>query len=212
MPSPPSPHQSYLWAGRTVGLLGGSFNPAHEGHRYISLQALKLLGLDAVWWMVSPQNPLKSSKGMAPLAERLAGAAKASHHPDIFATDIERHMHTRYTVDTLAALQKHFPHTKFIWLMGADNLLQIHRWRNWQRIFSLVPVAVLDRPPRSNSLRSCPALEKFRSSLKPQEQARLLKTCQPPVWTILRIPLDERSATEIREKEKLQPEQICAMV
>jgi nicotinate-nucleotide adenylyltransferase len=204
MPSPPSPHQSNLWAGRTVGLLGGSFNPAHEGHRHISLYALKLLGIDAVWWMVSPQNPLKSSTGMASLEERIAGAEKVSDHPAIFVTDIERHMHTRYTADTLTELQKHFPHTQFIWLMGADNLRQVHRWRNWQRIFNQVPVAVLDRPPRGSAIKSCPALERFRASLKPQEQAQLLKTHKPPVWTILHLPLNPLSATEIRERRKLQ--------
>ena len=198
MLSAPSPHQANLWANRTVGLLGGSFNPAHEGHRHISLYALKLLGLDAVWWMVNPQNPLKSTDDMASLGERMANAIEASGHPDIYVTDIERQLNTRYTADTLTELKKHFPHTNFIWLMGTDNLLQIHRWREWEKIFSLVPVAVLDRPPRGNSLKSCPAMEKFRASLKPQEQAQLLKTRKPPVWTILHIPLNEQSATVIR--------------
>jgi nicotinate-nucleotide adenylyltransferase len=201
---PPSPHHSIPWAGQTVGLLGGSFNPAHAGHRHISLQALKLLGLDAVWWMVSPQNPLKSTKDMAPLEERMAGALKASHHPDIIVTDIEQHMNTRYTVDTLTALKKHFPRTKFVWLMGADNLRQLHRWQNWQRLFSLVPVAILDRPPRGSSVKSCPAIERFRPSLKPQEQAHRLKACKLPAWTILHIPMNELSASGIREKRKLQ--------
>jgi nicotinate-nucleotide adenylyltransferase len=182
--------------------LGGSFNPAHEGHRHISLYALKLLGLDAVWWMVSPQNPLKSRDGMASLNDRMANARKASNHPDIYVTDIERQLNTRYTADTLAALKKHFPHTRFIWLMGTDNLRQIHRWRDWQRIFNLVPVAVLDRPPRGNNIKSCPALERFRASLLPQEQAQLLKTRKPPVWTILHIPMNEQSATEIRAENK----------
>ncbi len=197
-------YQSHLWSGRTVGLLGGSFNPAHEGHRHISLYALKLLGLEAVWWMVSPQNPLKSKKDMAPLQERMASARKASHHPRIIVTDIEQHLHTRYTADTLRALQTHFPATRFVWLMGTDNLHQVHRWQEWQKIFSLVPVAVLDRPPRGNSVRSCPAFERFRACLEPQEQSQLLKTQPPPVWTILHIPLNEQSATKIRAKSKLQ--------
>lgn len=200
----PSPYQSALWANRTVGLLGGSFNPAHEGHRHISLYALKRLGLDAVWWMVSPQNPLKSGKDMAPLKERLAGAVKTSRHPAIVVTDIEQSLHTRYTADTLATLKKHYPRTQFIWLMGADNLRQVHRWQEWKKIFMMVPVAVLDRPPRGDSLKSCPALERFRACLQPQERARLLKTRPLPAWTILHIPLSDLSATNIREKRKLQ--------
>ena len=205
MLSAPSLHHSTLWAGSTIGLLGGSFNPAHEGHRHISLYALKHLGLDAVWWMVSPQNPMKSGKNMAPLEKRLAGAMHASHHPRIIVTDIEQHLHTRYTADTLEALKKHFPRTRFIWLMGADNLRQIHRWQEWQKIFSLVPVAVFDRPPRGNSIKSCHAFDRFRACLQPQEQARLLKIYNPPVWTILHIPLNALSATKIREKRKLRP-------
>ncbi len=198
----PSPYEGTLWSGRTVGLLGGSFNPAHEGHRHISLYALKMLGLDAVWWMVSPQNPLKSHKDMAPLADRLASAKAASHHPRIIVTDIETKLHTRYTYDTLQGLKKHFPTTNFVWLMGTDNLRQIHRWERWQDIFNLVPVCVLDRPPRGNSLRACPAFEHFRRNLLPQEQAALLKTAAPPVWTILHIPLNEMSATQIRQQQR----------
>lgn len=204
MLSIPTPYQSSLWAGRTVGLLGGSFNPAHEGHRHISLYAIRHLGLDAVWWMVSPQNPLKSRKDMAPLETRMTSAVKASRHPGIVVTNIEQHLHTRYTADTLRALKLHFPGTNFIWLMGTDNLRQIHRWQEWQKIFNMVPVAVLDRPPRGNSIKSCPAFERFRACLQPQGQARLLKTCQPPAWTILHIPLNSQSATKIREKRKLQ--------
>lgn len=198
--TPPKPFSRELWAGRTVGLLGGSFNPAHEGHRHISLYALKLLGLDAVWWMVSPQNPLKSKKGMAPLEKRLASAEKISAHPHIHVTDIETHLNTRYTADTLAALRQTFSETRFIWLMGADNMHQIHRWQEWEKIFAMVPVAVLDRPPKGNVLRSCPAKERFRAALLPQEKAFLLKKQAPPVWTILHIPLNATSATAIRAK------------
>ncbi|MBI3440473.1 MAG: nicotinate-nucleotide adenylyltransferase [Proteobacteria bacterium] len=202
MPTTISAYHTNLWAGRTVGLLGGSFNPAHAGHRHISLYALKNLGLDAVWWMVSPQNPLKSHRDMAPLKERVASAVQASHHPDILVTDIEQQLHTRYTADTLVALQQRYSRTQFIWLMGSDNLQQIHRWQEWQKIFGLMPVAVFDRPPRS--IKSCPALERFRSCLKPQEKAALIKFEKPPAWTILHIPLNELSATKIREKRKLQ--------
>lgn len=196
----PAPYHASLWAGRTVGLLGGSFNPAHAGHRHISLYALKMLRLDAVWWMVSPQNPLKPAKGMAPLVERIASARRTASHPGIYVTDIEQHLGTRYTADTLQRLQQHFPYTRFVWLMGTDNLLQFHRWREWQSIFARVPVAALDRPPRGNSLRSCPAFERFRSRLLPQEAAQKLKAAPLPAWTVLHIPLNHLSATEIRAK------------
>jgi nicotinate-nucleotide adenylyltransferase len=204
MASAPLPAQESLWANRTVGILGGSFNPAHEGHRHISLEAMKRLGLDAVWWMVSPQNPLKPVKGMAPLPKRIAGAEAAARHPRIYVTDIEWHLRTRFTADTLAALKMHFPRTRFVWLMGVDNLRQIHLWHAWEKIFGLLPVAVFDRPPHGSALKSCPALEKFRSFLKPQEQAQSLKTLSPPAWTILHIPLQNVSSTAIRESKKLR--------
>jgi nicotinate-nucleotide adenylyltransferase len=134
----------------------------------------------------------------------MASAVKASHHPRIRVTDIEKQIDTHYTVDTLAALKGHFPTTRFIWLMGTDNLLQFHKWHDWHKIFSLVPIAVLDRPPRGNNIKSCPALERFRGYLLPQDQAQRLKTSRPPAWTILHIPLNKQSATDIREKRKLQ--------
>ncbi len=183
----------------TIGLLGGSFNPAHEGHLHISLYALKMLGLDAVWWMVSPQNPLKPTRGMATLTERMAGAEKiVNRHPRIHVTDIEKHLGTRYTADTIPALKIRFPRTRFIWLMGTDNLLQIHRWQEWEKIFLSVPVAVLDRPPRGNTVKSCRALERFRSRLLPQDEAARLKHAHAPAWTILHIPLNGQSSTAIR--------------
>lgn len=197
--TPPQPNSGNLWAGRTVGLLGGSFNPAHEGHRHISLYAMKMLGLDAVWWMVSPQNPLKSTKDMAPLGTRLANAARAAGHPRIIATDIETRMGTQYTTDTLGKLRRLFPRTQFVWLMGMDNLRQVHRWRDWQDIFHTIPVCVLDRPPRHNSLRTCAAMERFRQNLVPQEVARNIIKNPLPSWSILHIPLNSLSATEIRE-------------
>lgn len=141
----PHPLGYGLWAGLRVGLLGGSFNPAHDGHRYISRLALKLLGLDEVWWLVSPQNPLKPAAGMASLGDRLARAQAVADHPRIRVTDLERLLGTRYTADTLAALHRCFPRTRFVWLMGADNLLQVPRWQRWTEIFETTPVA-LRRP------------------------------------------------------------------
>lgn len=200
-----TPSSAAAWDNRTVGLLGGSFNPAHEGHRHISLYALKMLGLDAVWWMVSPQNPLKSKKDMAPMERRLADAKAVGRHPNIFVTDIETRLNTRYTADTLAALKTHFPRTRFVWLMGADNLRQFHRWHRWQDIFKSVPVCVLDRPPRHESIRACPAAGRFRQYLIDQSKCTTLKNKHPPAWTILHIPLDPTSATAIRAARRKMP-------
>lgn len=202
MRTAPSLYTSNLWSGRTVGLLGGSFNPAHEGHRHISLMALKHLGLDAVWWMVSPQNPLKSTRDMAPLPERVESARRASRHPQIVVTDIEQYLNTRYTADTLAKLRQIFPRTRFVWLMGTDNLRQVHRWQDWQDIFETTAVCVLDRPPRGNSLKSCPAMERYRHRLIPESAAPTLKFRELPAWTVLHIPLNHLSATAIRAARK----------
>ena len=132
--------------GFSVGLLGGSFNPAHRGHRRMSVAALDRLGLDEVWWLVSPQNPLKPKAGMAPLEARLASARAAARHPRIRATAIEAELGTQRTVDTLKALKRRFPQVRFLWLMGADNLAQFHRWADWRTISALVPIVVMARP------------------------------------------------------------------
>ncbi|HEX4178383.1 MAG TPA: nicotinate (nicotinamide) nucleotide adenylyltransferase [Rhizomicrobium sp.] len=131
--------------GLRIGLLGGSFDPAHDGHLYVSDIARKALKLDYVWWLVSPGNPLKPEPGA--LAGRLARArAAAAHHPFIRVSDIEQRLGTRYTVDTVRALQRRFPHTRFTWLMGSDNLEQFARWRRWQEIACAIPIAVVRRP------------------------------------------------------------------
>ncbi|MBM3560472.1 MAG: nicotinate-nicotinamide nucleotide adenylyltransferase, partial [Alphaproteobacteria bacterium] len=142
-PLPGSP----LFRGLRVGLLGGSFNPAHDGHRYVSTEALRRLGLDEVWWLVSPQNPLKPAAGMAPLAERLAGARAVARHPRIRITALEARLGTTWTIDTIVALGRRFPGTRFVWLMGADNLVQIPRWRDWSSIFNRIAIAVIARAP-----------------------------------------------------------------
>lgn len=187
---------------RTIGLLGGSFNPAHEGHRHISLQAIQSLGLDAVWWMVSPQNPLKGTRDMAPLDTRLEKARALAKHPKIHVTDIERQMGTQYTLDTIKALKTRYPRTTFIWLMGADNLATFHRWKNWREIFKALPVCVLDRPPQHGSLKNCPAAVAFRPYLITQSKSMALKKAKPPAWVVVRMPLNDMSATAIRKKSK----------
>ncbi len=187
---------------RRVGLLGGSFNPAHAGHRHISLEALKRLDLDEVWWLVAPQNPLKPLRGMAPFAKRLAAASRLADHPRIKVLDLEERLGTRYTADTITALQKLFPRTRFVWLMGADNLAQIRHWQHWTDIFSRVPIAVFARPTYClKGLAELAAKRYARQRVAPAS-ARRLAELAPPAWTFLPIKLDTSSATAIRSHRK----------
>jgi nicotinate-nucleotide adenylyltransferase len=189
-------------ARRRVGLLGGSFNPAHEGHRHISLQALKRLKLDEIWWLVSPQNPLKPVKDMAPLKDRLAQARAIAGKSRIKVSDIETRLGTRYTADTIAALQRQFPRLNFVWLMGADNLAQISRWDRWQSIFNAVPIAVFDRPAYSLSALNAKAAQRYARRRVAAEQAGELAVLPPPAWTFIRSRLHPASATQIRAQKK----------
>ncbi len=185
-------------AGARIGLLGGSFNPAHQGHREISLAALRRLGLDEVWWLVSPQNPLKGSTDMASAAQRLARARAVAGHPRIRPTGIESDLGTRYTADSLRALRRRFPRVRFVWLMGADNLVQVPRWQNWQEIFHLVAIAVFDRPSYSLRAWSGKAAQRFRGRQVPPARAAVLAGMNPPAWTFIRNRLNDLSATQIR--------------
>lgn len=181
-----------------VGLLGGSFNPAHDGHRHVSLLALKHLGLDAVWWLVSPQNPLKPAAGMAGYAERLAWAARVAHHPRLWVSDIEGELGTRYTADTLASLGRRFQHTRFVWLIGADNLGEMPAWRRWTRIFHTVPIAVFDRPTYCFKALAGKAARRFERWRLPAPAAKGLAEAVPPAWVFLHTRLNPASATAIR--------------
>lgn len=181
-----------------MGLLGGSFNPAHEGHLFITHLALRALRLDEVWWLVSPQNPLKPAVGMAPLPVRLKEAAHRAGDPRILVTDIEQALGTQYTAETLSALAMRFPATRFVWLMGADNLAQIPRWRRWQRIFHTVPVAVFARPPYSLDVLSGLAAQKFKGSRLDRRHAAFLAGRRPPAWIVFHNRPHPASATEIR--------------
>ena len=187
-------------ATRKVGLLGGSFNPAHEGHRDISLAALAYLGLDEVWWLVAPQNPLKPAAGMAPFAARLAEAKNVARHPRIMVTDIEARLGTRFTADTLRRLQHQFRAYRFVWLMGADNLAQIGDWKDWQQIFHLLPIAVFDRPAYTYRALAAKAARRFASFRQREQAARELALTPPPAWTFVHHRLNPISATEIRAK------------
>jgi nicotinate-nucleotide adenylyltransferase len=183
---------------RTVGLLGGSFNPAHEGHRHVSVMALKRLGLDQIWWLVSPQNPLKPADGMAPFGERLRHAIGKARHPRIKVTGLETGLGTRFTVDTLNVLHKRFPLTRFVWLMGADNLAQIDRWAGWNRIFDHTAIAVLARPAYSLRALAGRASHRYRTRRLSVEQSRALAFTAAPAWIFLPIRLMPVSATQLR--------------
>jgi nicotinate-nucleotide adenylyltransferase len=184
-----------------VGLLGGSFNPAHAGHRYVSLRAMHRLGLDQVWWLVSPQNPLKPRDGMAPLSQRLQLAKPVARHPRIRVTDLERRIGTAFTSDTLRALHARFPTIRFVWLMGADNFLQIHRWKRWQRIFATIPIAIYPREPYSQRALTGVAASRFRRQRVNQNRAKLLADMRPPVWTFLHGPPHPASASRLRTRQ-----------
>ena len=193
-----------FWADKAlkkIGLLGGSFNPAHGGHRRISLFALEALGLDEVWWLVSPGNPLKPKAGMAPLAARLASARRQARRARIVPTAIERELGTSYTVDTLAKLQSRYPKHRFVWLMGSDNLVQFDRWKAWQKIARTMPIAVIARPGYNGAARASLAgawLGRYRRS------AASLKHragWSAPALIHLRFDPDPRSATAIRRAD-----------
>ena len=182
-----------------IGLLGGSFNPAHSGHRAISLFALKALDLDEVWWLVSPGNPLKSGRDdMAPLAARHGSACRQTRRARIRPTVIEQQFGTRYTVDTLTALIRRYPKYRFIWLMGDDNFAQFHLWRNWRRITKIVPVAVIARPRYMRGARWSPAAHWLRRFVHPAGQAKQWTKWSTPALVPLRFRPDPTSATQLR--------------
>lgn len=180
-----------------VGLLGGSFNPAHDGHRHISLYALKALGLHEIWWLVSPQNPLKPKSELAPYEQRLSFAQEVAAHPRIRVTDIERKLGTRYTIDTLRALMRRYPQIEFVWLMGADNLASLHRWHRFRAIFSLVPIVVFDRSPFSHTALRKKAAQCFAHARR--AKIRPISGAKPPVWEFIYMARHPESASNLRK-------------
>lgn len=183
--------------GMKIGLLGGSFDPAHEGHAHITREALKRFGLDRVWWLVSPGNPLKA-EGPAPLARRMEHARRVIRDPRVVVTDVEARLGTRYTAATLAALLPLYPGVHFVWLMGADNLATFHRWDNWPWIMDHVPVGVIARPGRQLSARMSKAAARYAADRLPQGQAERLALTPPPAWCFVNVPLSRASSTAIR--------------
>jgi len=188
-----------------IGLLGGSFNPAHDGHLHVSLLALARLRLDEIWWLVSPQNPLKSTADMAPLARRLADARRLARHPRIRVSDVETALGTSYTVDTLAALIRRWRHIHFVWLMGADNLAQMPRWRRWSSIFHIMPIAIFDRPTYSFPALAGPAARRFAARRIPAGSLGRLAGRKPPAWVFCHTRLHPASASRIRAEIAAMP-------
>jgi nicotinate-nucleotide adenylyltransferase len=168
-----------------VGLLGGSFNPPHLAHRAISLFAIKRLKLDRVWWLVTPGNPLKDTGGLHELAERAEAARQMAHDPRIDVSCLESVIGTRYTSNTITYLRRRAPGLRFVWIMGADNLAQFHRWQNWRRIASQVPIAVIDRPPQSFRALTAPAAQALARYRLPEKQAGRLAEHRAPAWVFL---------------------------
>jgi len=167
--------------GQRIGLLGGSFDPAHKGHVHITREALKRFDLDQVWWLVSPGNPLKT-RGPAPMDMRIARAQQIMQHPRVLISDIEAKLNTRYTAQTLQALRSEFSLAQFTWLMGADNLAQFHLWKDWQEIMQTVPVGVLARPGERIDGRTAPAAQIYRHAMLKGREARLLGRAKAPAW------------------------------
>jgi nicotinate-nucleotide adenylyltransferase len=184
-----------------TGLLGGSFNPAHRGHRQLSIHAARLLALDEIWWLVSPGNPLKPARGMAPLECRFASAREVARGLPIRVTAIERELGTRYTIDTLRLLTRRFQERRFVWLMGADNLQQFHLWRDWRGIARTVPIAVVGRPGYDSEAQAARAMGWLRRFVRPASQAWNWTEWRLPALVLLKTPPDPTSATLLRAAE-----------
>ena len=186
---------------RRTGLLGGSFNPAHGGHRRITRFAIDALGLDEAWWLVSPGNPLKPKKGMAPLSARLKSAQQQARRAPIVPTAIERQLGTRYTVDTLRKLNQRYPKREFVWLMGSDNLAEFHRWKDWRTIARTMPIAVIARPGYNADAMTSPAMAWLRRYTVSVASFRKRGQWSAPALVFMRFDPDPRSATAIRRAD-----------
>jgi nicotinate-nucleotide adenylyltransferase len=191
----------------SIGLLGGSFNPPHAAHRQISLAALKRLGLDQVWWLVSPGNPLKDAGKAPDLKARIEAARAVARHPRIVVTGFEGARRSAYTIDTIRFLKRRYPSVDFVWLMGADNLASFHRWRAWEELLGLVAIAVLDRPGYRLKARASRAAQRFAFAALDETDAHGLAGMEPPAWTLLTLPLSSLSSTRLRGGKDATPPQ-----
>jgi nicotinate-nucleotide adenylyltransferase len=193
----------HLERGMKIGLFGGSFNPAHQGHAHVAETARLRLGLDRIIWLVSPQNPLKSSHETKPLFERLSGLEPFVGPLDIIS-DFETRISAVYTLDTLRALKARFPGVHFVWIMGADSLASFHRWRGWVQIMHMIPIAIVSRPGVLMQSRLSPTAQRFRRFERPERSALRLVTLRPPAWIYLKGPLHTASSTAIRAQQQRQ--------
>jgi nicotinate-nucleotide adenylyltransferase len=188
-----------LAPGLRVGLYGGSFNPAHEGHAHVAATARRRLALDRVIWLVSPQNPLKAA-GAGSIERRIDDARRHARGPRMVISDAERWLGSRYTIDTVRALKARFPSVRFVWIMGADNLAGFHRWRGWIQIMGELPVAVIARPGDALKSRFSPAARRFAGARVAERSARALADLPPPAWLYLTAPLNPASSTALRAR------------
>jgi nicotinate-nucleotide adenylyltransferase len=193
-------HPPSAGPGQAIGLLGGSFDPPHMAHRMISEAVLKRLGLDKIWWVVSPGNPLKRGVGAAPLAERMALCRSVAKNPQIVVTDFEKDLQTPYSASTLAFLKARNPLVRFVWVMGADNLASFDRWWRWREIFTMVPIAVVDRPGWRMKALASKAARTFAAARVPEADVADLVLRPPPAWTLLSGRLSPISSTALRRR------------
>jgi nicotinate-nucleotide adenylyltransferase len=188
--------------GMRIGLFGGTFNPPHDAHRAASLLALKRLGLDRIWWLVTPGNPLKENRALPTLAKRIIESRKFASHPAIEVTGIEAALHTRFTFDTVKKLQTRFPLVRFVFIIGADNLAGFHRWKNWRALASAIPIVVVDRPDYDLSALAAPAAASLARARIDESDAALLPLLPPPAWVFLHGLKSELSSTALRAAAK----------
>lgn len=187
-------------AGQRVGIMGGSFNPAHDGHRIVAETAVKRLGLDQLWWLVTPGNPLKENSGLPTQSERMTAARAFAKGPRMKVTGFEAHLGSPYTAATLAYLQRRYPDVRFVWVMGADNLAGFNRWQKWQQIFQTVPIAVVDRPGYRLAALAGPAAQRFAAARMDEADAAALPGRRAPAWVFLTTRLSPLSSTLLRQK------------
>ncbi|CAN0462427.1 unnamed protein product, partial [Phaeothamnion confervicola] len=197
-----------VMAGQRIGVMGGTFNPPHDGHALISRTALRRLGLDQLWWVVTPGNPLKTNNGLPSTAERMALCRRLAPDSRMRFTAFEEALHTPYTAATIAFLVRRYPRVNFCWIMGADNLASFHRWQQWRSIASKVPIAVVDRPGWHLKGLSSPAGQWLKRSFIPESRAALLPSQRAPAWTFLTGPLSNSSSTELRASAQPAPDMV----
>ncbi len=183
---------------QAIGILGGSFNPPHDGHVQITEIALRRLRLDQIWWVVTPGNPLKSNGGLPPLATRIAACRQMMDNRRVAVTGFEARLGTPFTAATLGYLRRRYPATRFVWIMGADNLATFHRWQRWREIAATVPIAVIDRPRWRLKAMASPAARTLSAAFVPETRAANLARMTAPAWTLLSGPLSSLSSTELR--------------